>query len=77
MSKLCVLQGLSDATIRAIQAPPASIDEGPVRYPSFSPGATVPVDGYAAYPEVSPVSESPRAIQRTELFMDYYSDVSR
>ena len=76
-----VLQGLSDATIRAIEAPAAPADASPVLYPQL-PGV-VPVvlpgsaDEYAAYPEVTPVLESPQEAQRTELFMDYYSDVSR
>ena len=78
---MCVtLQGLSDATIRAIEAPAASAEGGPVSYPRL-PGLVPavlsgPVDEYAAYPEVSTALGTP-SNQRTELFMDYYSDVSR
>ena len=73
---MSVLQGLSETATTATEAPAAaSSDLGPVRYPTFAGSA--PVDEYAAYPDVSPVSVSPRVSQRTELFMDYYSDVSR
>ncbi len=50
---------------------------GPVQYPAFAGSVPAPVDEYAPYPELSPVSEAPQITQRTELFLDYYSDVSR
>ena len=72
------LQGLSEAAFRAIQAPAASPDMGRVQYPAFGEASDAAVDAYAAYPQVSsPVSKSPRVAQRTEIFMDYYSDLSR
>ena len=75
------LQGLSDATIRAIEAPAAPVDASPVLYPQLEGVMPVVLSGsaneYAAYPEMAPVLESPQEAQRTELFMDYYSDLSR
>ena len=50
---------------------------GAVNYPSLPGPASESSQGYAAYPEVAEVSQSPPATQQTELFMDHYSDVSR
>jgi hypothetical protein len=71
------LQGLSKETDRAIETPAATSDMGPVQYPAFAGSVPAPVDEYAPYPELSPVSKAPQVTQRTELFLDYYSDVSR
>ena len=57
---------------------PAGIQHtGAVSYPSLPGPASETSQGYAAYPEVAEVPQSPPATQQTELFMDYYSDVSR
>ena len=71
------LQGLSEEAVRAIEAPASPSDMGPVQYPAFAGSVPAPMDEYAPYPELSPVSEAPQVTQRTELFLDYYSDVSR
>lgn len=77
-SKLSLaLQGLSKEAVRAIEAPAAPSDMGPVQYPAFAGTVPAPMDEYAPYPELSPVSEAPQVTERTELFLDYYSDVSR
>ncbi|KAA6416660.1 MAG: component of SCAR regulatory complex, partial [Trebouxia sp. A1-2] len=70
-------EGLSKEAVRAIEAPAAPSDMGPVQYPAFAGTVPAPMDEYAPYPELSPVSEAPQVTERTELFLDYYSDVSR
>ena len=50
---------------------------GAVQYPSLPGSATQAAPGYAAYPQVADVSQPPIVALQTELFMDYYSDVSR
>ncbi|KAL0046332.1 hypothetical protein WJX82_009330 [Trebouxia sp. C0006] len=70
-------EGLSKEAVRAIEAPASPSDMGPVQYPAFAGSVPAPMDEYAPYPELSPVSEAPQVTQRTELFLDYYSDVSR
>ncbi|KAL0041117.1 hypothetical protein WJX77_005471 [Trebouxia sp. C0004] len=70
-------EGLSKGAVRAIEAPAAPSNMGPVQYPAFAGSMPSPVAAYAPYPELSPMSEVPQVTQRTELFLDYYSDVSR
>ena len=60
---------------RGYEVPVIPSNTGAVQYPSLA--GVDAAEGYAAYPEVSPVSQVPEACQQTELFMDYYSDVSR
>ena len=66
-----VVQGTS----RVYEVPVIPSGSDAVQYPSLA--ASDAAEGYAAYPEVSPVLQLPEACQQTELFMDYYSDVSR
>lgn len=72
-----VLQGSPTASGRAAEQAAASQDTGAVRYPSLPGSASEAAHGYAAYPDVADTSHSPPVSQQTELFMDFYSDVSR
>ena len=68
---------MPEATARAFETHAQPSDAEPVQYPSL-PGITPEAaQGYESYPELAPVSQLLLGTQQTELFMDYYSDVSR
>lgn len=71
-----VLQGPPSASRRGVD-PAAFQGTGAVSYPALPVPGNETAQGYSAYPEIAEVSQSTPASQQTELFMDYYSDVSR
>lgn len=72
-----LLQASPTASGRVGDYPSEPQDVGAVQYPSLLGSDSQAAAGYAAYPQVAAVSQSPIANLQSELFMDYYSDVSR